>query len=146
MRHLPDSNSPLSDSASYEFTACEDCEEYSVYDGVCKNRCKKKTAVPCDECASGRSKADPTLCERSCYAKKQVLKNELAMDWDWIEVHDTVCGEWLKRIDRKEGGGFVKHAEVSSTPTSSNSVLADNEIALAKAFRSSGVILSHTRG
>lgn len=110
MSHLVDANSPLSDQAGDEFEPCEGCEDY-VYDGDCENYCKATESKDrCDGCKSG---PDPDLCERSCAAKKSDLKNQLATDWEWQDCHTDVCAEWLRRIDQADGGGFVKHAEVS---------------------------------
>ncbi|KAK6396111.1 hypothetical protein LTR65_010221 [Meristemomyces frigidus] len=115
-RHLPDSNSPLSDAADDEVAACEECAEQGVYESDCKNVCKAKSKDRCDECKSGASKQSPELCEKSCAAKKIERKNELAMSFEygqtWGDIHHHACGQWKKRIDQRNGGGFVKYAEV----------------------------------
>lgn len=111
MGHLMDANSPLSDQASDNFTPCKGCEGLGMYEGNnCKNYCKAQSEERCEECKSG---PDPDLCERSCIATKRELKNELAMEWDWYDAHVDARARWLRRIDQKNDGGFVKHAEVS---------------------------------
>ena len=117
MTHLyeADANSPISDEAGDDHEPCYACEE-DPYGGSCENRCKKNDKKRCDECNSGSTKKDPHLCENSCYSKKQVIKNEIAIEaWGSEKDHQATANRWLRRIDQSKDGGFVGLAKVCSS-------------------------------